>query len=33
VRNRNEGLTLPADTIRDLERIADEMELRAELPF
>jgi LDH2 family malate/lactate/ureidoglycolate dehydrogenase len=32
-RNRNDGLTLPADTIRDLERIADEMELRAELPF
>ncbi len=32
-RNRNDGLVLPADTISDLARIADEMELRSELPF
>jgi len=33
VRNRREGLALAADTIADLERIADEMGLRSELPF
>lgn len=32
-RNRAEGLALASDTIADLARIADEMGLRAELPF
>ncbi len=33
VKNRKEGLLLPADTLADLERIARELGLQAKLPF
>jgi len=32
-RNRAEGLLLPADTLADLERLADGLGLRSQLPF
>ena len=32
-RNRAEGLLLPDDTLADLERLADELDLRSRLPF
>ena len=33
IKNRSEGLLLPADTLTDLERIAGELGLQAKLPF